>query len=345
MPVLMHFRGWGEGTRWSTGHALSSTIDRSGSVNADLFIEPQNRSGRNESVETQSFGRKYRGFRWISLSGTAHHNENSSKKHHHRKEEVRDVEEALYSKFYLESSVETVGEYVSNSNKVRVQSKSIIHPENAHSGNDSNCFQRVRYTLDDERETQTHHSQNPIVSVIPPQPDYLVTKIAANAIDFSLLPSRSCLKQIVDTLIKEKNDAVQKRCNKRVSFCPKIRSTRCYNRVVGDHPHCKDGPPLSLGWEYYTEEFTEGSAVKDQIKTRGRCKPLNTAMRWEKLAGESGYYTRSELRREIRKNMRNGCCNRLSLADLCVLESEVVKNACQVQCCPNEQPHDNANGN
>ena len=51
IPALMHFQGWGQEARWSTRHALSLTIDCSGSVNADFFVEPQNRSSRNESVE------------------------------------------------------------------------------------------------------------------------------------------------------------------------------------------------------------------------------------------------------------------------------------------------------
>ena len=94
------------------------------------------------------------------------------------------MKEALYSKFYLKSYVETVGDYVLNSNKVQVQSKSIIYPENIHYGNDLNYFKRMLYALNDKRGTQTQHSQNLIILVIPPQPDSLITKIAVNAIDF-----------------------------------------------------------------------------------------------------------------------------------------------------------------
>ena len=51
MPALMYFQGWGEEARWSTRYTLSLTIDCSGSVNADFFIEPQNQSSRNKLVE------------------------------------------------------------------------------------------------------------------------------------------------------------------------------------------------------------------------------------------------------------------------------------------------------
>ena len=113
------------------------------------------------------------------------------------------MEEVLYSKFYLESSVETVGDYVSNSNKVQVQIKSIIYPENIHYGNNSNYFKRVLYALDDKRGTQTQHSQNLIILVIPPQPDSLITKIAVHAIDFFLLPPWSCLKHAASLIFMD----------------------------------------------------------------------------------------------------------------------------------------------
>jgi hypothetical protein len=64
------------------------------------------------------------------------------------------------------------------------------------------------------------------------------------------VPSRGCIESSLDSMMEEK---------KRVSW-DRIH-TREFELVVGDHPMCNDGLPVSLGWQY--SDCCPNSLVED----------------------------------------------------------------------------------
>ena len=87
-----------------------------------------------------------------------------------------------------------------------------------------------------------------------------------------------------------------------VSFS-KIQIRR-YNIVVGDHPCCTMGCPLSLGWDYKNED--EEKVLIDHFEaTRGarrsRAQLRTTCEERLQLLADDGGYSEQELRKELRK--------------------------------------------
>merc|ERR1712032_139887 len=73
-----------------------------------------------------------------------------------------------------------------------------------------------------------------------------------------------------------------------VSF--KDVSVREFNRIVGDHPDCKFGPPLAIGWEYAENkkiDIDEYEATKPSLQRAGSLK-LMSVQRRNILHGEFG---------------------------------------------------------
>lgn len=145
-----------------------------------------------------------------------------------------------------------------------------------------------------------------------------VVQIKADEVNLQQLPSRPCLK-ISSAVYSNNNNTSERRCHKGVSFSKRLEGVRYYNRIMGEHPCCKSGPPLSLGWKYYTEHDDMVASTEKQpqcLNSRSKCEQLNTEERWERLTGASGYYSQSELHRILRSHRRKNPTNRFTLADL-----------------------------
>ena len=77
--------------------------------------------------------------------------------------------------------------------------------------------------------------------------------------------------------------------------CSKFVHYREYAVVVGDHPSCKDGLPISLDWKFNAETTTFDVSDFETIKPREKPKPLNYFQRKLRLEKVSGL-PESELR-------------------------------------------------
>jgi hypothetical protein len=90
---------------------------------------------------------------------------------------------------------------------------------------------------------------------------------------------------------------------KHVSFAS--LSIREYTQVLGDHPCCTVGPPVSLGWDY-----TEATSVslEDYEAARPR-RRTRQAMRlsWDKRREILSEYSDADVRRVQRKLSRQRC--------------------------------------
>ena len=84
---------------------------------------------------------------------------------------------------------------------------------------------------------------------------------------------------------------------------------RKYKVVIGDHPLCKEGCPLSLGWNYTespsidVDEFEELRI--DQRRTRNHLR-MSSRQREEILSNDGGY-SLAEIRQANRKLFRSRC--------------------------------------
>jgi len=145
-----------------------------------------------------------------------------------------------------------------------------------------------------------------------------VVQIKADEVNLQQLPSRPCLK-ISSAVYSNNNNTSERRCHKGVSFSKRLEGVRYYNRIMGEHPCCRSGPPLSLGWKYYTEHDDMVVSTEEQpqcLNSRSKCEQLNTEERWERLTGASGYYSQRDLHRMLRSHRRKNPTNQFTLADL-----------------------------
>jgi len=105
--------------------------------------------------------------------------------------------------------------------------------------------------------------------------------------------------------------------NKVVSFGSV--DVRCYDVIMGDHPCCTVGCPVSLGWDY-TESGTK--ALEDFEASRCQCRrPTRDALRMtydqrRALLEESGV-SAGEVRCQARKLHRERSCRRQSRSKAC----------------------------
>jgi hypothetical protein len=131
-------------------------------------------------------------------------------------------------------------------------------------------------SLDDFRSISTHENCN----IISPLQSSITTnnfyKMSPREPNFTLINSRpeSCesLTEFVgkDQPSNERSVPFMPSPKKSVSF--DSVTVREYNRVIGDHPEVKVGPPVSLGWEYLQlpeqslEEYHESKPERRSLR-------------------------------------------------------------------------------
>jgi len=92
---------------------------------------------------------------------------------------------------------------------------------------------------------------------------------------------------------------------KHVSF--DTLSIREYNQVLGDHPCCTVGPPVSLGWEYTESPKVN---VEDYETTRPRRRNRQSLrMTFEKRREILAHVPDADVRRVQRRLSRERCCD------------------------------------
>ena len=97
---------------------------------------------------------------------------------------------------------------------------------------------------------------------------------------------------------------------KQVSFAG--LEIRRYNVIVGDHPCCRDGCPMSLGWDYKQNGPPEGHNSVDRYERKRRRQRRKTRqelrLSWEerrKILAVVGDYSDGQIQRETRKSERD----------------------------------------
>ena len=85
---------------------------------------------------------------------------------------------------------------------------------------------------------------------------------------------------------------------------------RQYEQVIGDHPHCSSGCPLSLGWDYQDgepETLTDYETNKDHVRTLDELR-LSDEERRERLLANA--VTDIEIRQGLRRLHRERECSK-----------------------------------
>eukprot|EP00978_Attheya_sp_CCMP212_P015913 scaffold41196_cov63-Attheya_sp.AAC.4 len=111
-------------------------------------------------------------------------------------------------------------------------------------------------------------------------------------IDLTKRPTRSCLKSAVKRVSSE-------RC---VSFTN--LHIREYRQIIGDHPCCGAGPPLSLGWDFKSKDKL---AINDYESTRCPRRSRRN-LRLDSETRRELFVDKCEVRKAERKVYRNRQC-------------------------------------
>lgn len=92
------------------------------------------------------------------------------------------------------------------------------------------------------------------------------------------------------------SDQPQKQQKRRgVKF--KSIQVREYERILGDNPSTRDGPPISIGWAYIEHDPLDLTQYESKRKKKGKVVPLVTATTRRRLLHDIYNYTDKELRR------------------------------------------------
>ena len=87
---------------------------------------------------------------------------------------------------------------------------------------------------------------------------------------------------------------------------------RQYEQVIGDHPHCSSGCPLSLGWDYVQEESESVSDYEENKQQHGHIRKaeelrLSDQERHDRLLANE--VSDTEIRRSLRRLHRERECS------------------------------------
>mmetsp|Transcript_34918 Transcript_34918/g.53543 ORF Transcript_34918/g.53543 Transcript_34918/m.53543 type:complete len:203 (+) Transcript_34918:44-652(+) len=121
--------------------------------------------------------------------------------------------------------------------------------------------------------------------------EMILEKMINNENDFECSISTIMMDDTNDDQLIKKNKVKKPRSTKKVSFgkC----HIREYNIIIGNHPECKSGLPITLGWKYsQTKVYAvdEYKAVSRNTKQRQeRMKRLDATQRQDMLHEVGGY--------------------------------------------------------
>jgi len=112
--------------------------------------------------------------------------------------------------------------------------------------------------------------------------------------------SVSTLEESLESTNRPRNSSLKKG-GKKVSFTN--LQIREYELKLGDHPSCKSGPPITIGWNYSQKEDVPLDAVVDDNACGSKIRrkvDANTRCEWIRSAG----YTKSEILQSTRSQRR-----------------------------------------
>jgi len=120
-------------------------------------------------------------------------------------------------------------------------------------------------------------------------------------------------KRIISPIVPKSRSAVKRKVThnneRRVSFA--VLQIREYNQVLGDHPCCSSGPPISLGWDHVNTrrvDINEYERTRSPRRTRRELK-MRSEERRNILLSLNDSITNAELRKlDMRSSHENMRC-------------------------------------
>lgn len=104
---------------------------------------------------------------------------------------------------------------------------------------------------------------------------------------------------------------------------------RAYQVVIGDHPCCTMGCPLSLGWDYSRERMLSVDAYEASRSPRRSKEDLKTT--WDERRNMVKDVPDDELKRVERKLHRERSCQRKNMTKICATFFQDVPETPQLQ--------------